>query len=263
MSCYPDNVIWPHGQAPTPPADPSNPTDDELLDQLRIEAALTYAWSTLVALTAGRLAPCPITVRPKHQSEYGGSYREAPVAGLGPFVPHLGEGLWTNQLATCNPRSDPREIELPGPVGGVVSVELDGELISPSAYRLDGQLLVRTDGGTWPRHNDFIAPGGWGVFEVTYHRGAVPGVDARAAVGILAAEYLKAASGDQYGCRLPSGTTSVVRQGISIEIENDADAIVGRIPEIAGIVRRFNPHHQKSQSRVFSPDRQLARPVGR
>lgn len=263
MSCYPDNVIWPHGQAPTPPADPSNPTDDEQLDQLRIEAALTYAWSTLVALTAGRLAPCPITVRPRHQSKYGGSYLEAPVTTVGPYAPHLDGGGWSNRLAIFHFGSDPREIELPGPVGGVVSVSIDGETLPTASYRLDGQLLVRTDGGTWPSGNDFVMPEGRGVFEVTYHRGAVPGVDARAAVGILAAEYLKAASGDQYGCRLPSGTTSVVRQGISIEIENDADAIVGRIPEIAGIVRRFNPHHQKSQSRVFSPDRQLARQVGR
>jgi len=51
------------------------------------------------------------------------------------------------------------EAILPGPVGGIVEVLLDGVALPPTAYRVDnGNRLVRTDGDCWPACQDMAAP---------------------------------------------------------------------------------------------------------
>src|SRR5690606_29937777 len=82
-----------------------------------------------------------------------------------------------------------------------------------------GNDIVYIGGGDcpFPACQDLsAAPGDPDTFTVTYINGYPPDDLAAYAVGVLAMEYAKACSGTK--CRLPIGTTSVVRQGVSIEI---------------------------------------------
>jgi hypothetical protein len=259
--CVPADVIWPDPSVIVPPEDAT--TEEIALLALQVEIALGYAWTTLQVLTAYQIAICPITLRPCGPRCDHGSYYIAPVAGPAgaPFWPYLIDGQMVNILCRCG--NDPcgcgsvEDIVLPGPVGAVVEVVIDGEALDPSAYRVDnGNRLVRQDGQGWPFCQDFTKPlGEEGTFSVTYYHGSTADQLVQYAAGILASEYLKGIQGDD-DCRLPSGTTQLIRQGVTMEIEKDMfeQGLTG-IVEVDAVTARFNPFRQKMPSRVFSLDR--------
>jgi hypothetical protein len=134
----------------------------------------------------------------------------------------------------------PGLVELPGwPALEVDSVTLDGVVLPPSAYRLMGQLLVRTDGSDWPCCQDWSVPGDQpGAFEVAYTWGASPDAAGQYACAVLACELWKAspASGAGEGaCRLPKRVTTVTRQGVTFAMLDPMtlfpDGLTG-IPEV-------------------------------
>lgn len=262
--CYPPTAIWPDPSVlPPDPVDPDNPTPEEQLAEQQIEVALGLAWTTLQVLTAYQLAICPISVRPCRKQCAFGTYFIAPVFGgpmTAPFWPSVSNGVWTNiwcgHSGECG-CTRIREVKLIGPVGGIESVMIDGEVIDPSAYRVDdGHKLVRQDGQEWPVCQDMNAPAGEdNTFVITYYHGAVDDITVRWAAGILADEYLKAVLGDD-DCRLPAGTTNVVRQGVSFELQTDLfeNGITG-IREVDAVIRRFNPYIQRMPSSIYSLDR--------
>jgi len=274
--CYPDNAIWPDPSVlpvePDPPVDPDNPTDEEKAAQLayelamvQVEIALGLAWTTLQTLSAYQIAICPITVRPSARGCARGSYFIAPVTGpMGSsFWPYVINGQWLNAVCRDGEGCECgiiHEIHLPGPVGGVEEVMIDGEVLDPAAYRVDGGYkLVRQDGEPWPGCQNFNLPAGEvGTFTVTYYHGATADQLVRWAAGVLADEYLKAITGQE--CRLPSGTTSVVRQGITMEVNANffEDGNTG-IPEVNAVIQRFNPYGSKMPTQMFSLDRKPAR----
>jgi hypothetical protein len=263
--CHPDTVIWPDPSVIVPP-EGATPEEIALLE-LRVELALGYAWTTLQVLTAYQISVCPITVRPCSQSCAEGSYFVAPVDGPAgaPFWPYLINGQMVNILCRCN--SDPcgcstvQEIRLPGPVGSVVEVLIDGVPLEDDAYRIDnGNRLVRQDGEGWPFCQDFNKPiGEENTFAVTYYHGSTADGLVQYAAGVLADEFLKAITGHKK-CRLPSGTTQIIRQGITMEIEKDMFELgLTGIPEVDAVTARYNPFREKMPSRVFSFDQPQVR----
>lgn len=113
------------------------------------------------------------------------------------------------------------------PVKEITEVLIDGDVVDPDTYRLDGwRWLVRTRDPAepdvalrWPSCQTLDLPDTEdGTFSVTYRYGQDPplvGIDAAAE---LACELYKACqTGSGADCKLPSGTTRVIRQGVVIE----------------------------------------------
>lgn len=262
--CHPDNAIWPDPSV-IDPADGATAEEVALLEQ-RVEIALGLAWSTLQVLSAYQIAICPITVRPSGRGCAHGSYFIAPVVGPAgsPFWPTVRNGQWLNVWCGHNGQCScdhVNAVTLPGPVGSIDSVVINGVTLDPEVYRVDnGNSLVRQDGAGWPLCQNFDLPlGEDGVFSVTYYHGATADLLVRYAAGILADEYLKAIVNPNE-CRLPAGTTQVVRQGISFELQATLfDNGRTGIAEVDAVIQRYNPFGQRVPPSIFSLDRKPAR----
>lgn len=220
------------------------------------QRAIALATETLRILTGYRVGGCPVTVRPCSTSCVAAS---AAWGGWGPgWTPYVDSlGRWVNGCcgsSTCD-HLGAASIVLPGPVGRIDAVLLDGEALDPGDYRVDnGNELVRTDGGVWPTTQEMaLAPTEVGTFAVTYLRGIpVDGLGSYAA-GVLACEYAAACSGSK--CRLPSGVTNITRQGVSMEINSGffPGGLTG-IREVDVFITRWNPNGLKAPTTVWSPD---------
>ncbi|MFC8423938.1 hypothetical protein ACFUN7_24185 [Streptomyces sp. NPDC057236] len=177
-------------------------------------------------------------------------------------------GQWFN--LTCGSCSDcacsvVSEALLPAPVHSVVEVKVDGTPLVTGAYRVDNnRLLVRTDGGRWPRCNDLSrADTEEGTWSVTALFGEEPPEGAALAMGELACQFAKAASGED--CRLPAGVQQLVRQGVTISFPD-----VGELFEkgrtglylVDAFIATWNPNHLRSRSRVYRVDRPTVRRTG-
>lgn len=180
--------------------------------------SLALATASLRRLTGYRVGGCPVTVRPCKPvcSDTGWNYSPG---GFSPYI--NGNGRWVN---SCGCRTDCAcgalcEITLPGPIGEVYEV-LVGDLDLTADTKVQGNRLIYTGDleCPFPSCQDLAAaPGEPGTFAVTYLNAfRVDGMGAYAAA-ILAMEFGKACSGGK-NCRLPRGTTSVSRQGVTIEI---------------------------------------------
>ena len=243
-------------------------SDEEIaaLDPAVKLRAETLAWYTLASLTAFQIGVCPTTVRPcRAGCAPAGTWLVSTVAGrpIGLFQPHVvAGGVWVNGCG-CS-RDDCScvslcEAILPGPVGAIESVVVDGVTLDPTAYRVDnGTRLVRTDGECWPVCQDLSSSDPALGFWVTYYQGAAPNELTRYAAGVLAAEFYKACSGTK--CRLPNGVTSVTRLGVSYQIT--AGSFPGGytgIHEVDAVIRLYNPHGLTVPPRVVSPDQRAPR----
>lgn len=252
--CIPDGTDW---------SCRFNETELAEQDPIMIEVAEAFGWTVLAALSNYRIATCPITVRPVIQRQCDlPTYRTAIVRGgdaralgygAGPFI---SGGQWFNGCgcqSACHCSSIPT-VQLPGPIGAILSVRVDGADLPRSAYRVvAGDKLVRTDGGTWPVCQDLTATDADG-FTVTYYRGAAPNPMTRRAAGVLANEFLLSCEGDA-ACRLPNNLRSASRQGESYDFTqiDYAEGDTG-IPEVQAIIRIFNPNKLTHPVIVASPD---------
>lgn len=250
---------------------------DNPTEAANLELAEVLAWSLLAQLTAYSIGTCPIAVRPCAAActpETG--YLTAPVIGggglplatIGRPYPFVSGGRWYNACAcrsagdcSCSALS---EVLLPGPVGGIVKIMVDGAELPRSAYRIDnGYRLVRTDGGTWPVCQDMsLGEDEPGAFVVVYYRGAAPNIMTRAAAGALAIEYYAAIGGED--CRLPWNLVAATREGETYDFGEDGgiDAVVQMMPVVASVVRIYNPNGLKTRPRVIVPggDRERVTP---
>lgn len=187
------------------------------LDEEVQERALMLATSAITMLTYYRVGTCPITIRPCPEPD--------PCSCPQGWSPHVGAGgLWRNSCgcgATCKPTS---EIDLPGPVGYIEQILVDGLPIDLSSgdWRLDdGHLLVWQGSGPSPipETQDLDKPDSEpGTWSVSYSKSYPVGPDGRLAVAYLAMEFAKACQ-PKGKCSLPRGVTSVVRNGVSFTIE--------------------------------------------
>lgn len=265
--CYPPGTDWSCTGLSTEQVDELDPDTKARAEGL--------AWMTLMALTGGQIAYCPVTVRPcRAGCGAPGTWMVAPVlssgsfAGVRPglyaFAPYIGaSGAWVNSCG-CSPTdcgcSRLPEAILPGPVGEIAEVWLDGAALDPDAYRVDnGNRLVRTDGGVWPGCQDLAQDAhGEDAFSVTYYRGEAPNNVTLAAAGALAGEWYKACTGNE--CALPANAVSVSRQGVSYELQ--AGLFPGgktNIPIVDALIEVYNPFGLRVPPIVASPDTRRTR----
>lgn len=232
---------------------------DELTPTLK-ERSLALASNTLRRLTGYRVGGCPITVRPCKQGcgpsgmRYGYNY-----SGFNWFQPYITEGgAWVNSCGCTGDCSCSTlcEVILPGPVGAVYEVKVDGSVVDADDYRVAGTSLIwmSTETCPWPTCQDLSkADTEEGTFAVTYLNSyPVDGLGAYAA-GVLAYEYAQACSGNN--CRLPSAVTAMTRQGVSYEIVKGAfpDGFTG-LREVDAYIALWNPKGLQQSVRLWTPD---------
>jgi len=230
-------------------------------DQAR---ASRFGTDVMWGLTGRQFGTCPITVRPCFNNQYNG-------LGVwwsdGSFWPYVFNGQWFNAGCGCLGRCccEPlpfTQAWLPGPVAGVSEVRVDGVVIDPAAYRVDdAQWLVRQDGDHWPICQDYnLAAGLTGTWDVTYFRGTPVPDSVLASAGTLACEYAKACLGQT--CRLPGRVSSIIRQGVSIQMV-DVDSLMKNgftgLVEVDQIIRVYNPAGRTHRLRLYSPDTMVNR----
>ncbi len=250
------------------PLDPACFDDDwEALDPPTKARASALASATLHRLTGYRVGGCPLTVRPCKKGCAGSwpSYydRYAATGTLGSFWPINWAGTWINSCGcTTDCACDTLcEIALPPPVGEVYEVNLNGTVVPATDYRVDGSTLVWTGAGDcpWPTCQDLAAaPGDPDTFTVTYLNSYPVDQLGAYACAVLAMEYANACQGN--ACRLPSGITGVVRQGVSFEIATGAfpDGFTG-IREVDSYLALWNPQGIRQAPSVWTPDVPRAR----
>lgn len=163
-----------------------------------LAARMVTVASELLYMASGRLYPgwCELSARPCGLWACG--HTEAPWGTCG-----------------CG-RVD--ELLLPGPVIGVLEVRVDGAVVDPATWRLDGRRLVRLDGDRWPTCQDLAADPETDsdTFLVTYVRGRRPPEAGRHAAALLARELYNGCAGAD--CKLPEKTVTVVRQGTTLSL---------------------------------------------
>lgn len=220
------------------------------------EVAAGLAGQVLRMLTGYTVGGCPVTLRPC-TVRCGAASTGWQWSG-GTFTPVNTAGVWTN--AGCcgfDCRHDAaKELRLPAPVGRVDEVKVDGVVVPATAYQLvNGNRLVRTDGGTWPLVQDMDkADTEVGTFSVTFLNAAEVDTSGAAAAGALACEFAKALTPGQK-CALPKGVTQITRQGVSMQITPGAfpDGLTG-IQIVDAYVMRYNPNRLKTPPLVWSPE---------
>lgn len=239
------------------------PLDETCLGDAFLEAdpairtrATLLASATLRRLTGYRVGGCPVTVRPCKPPTYGMDYYGYSAALYRPYV--NGNGAWVNSCACGSPCgcTSVCEVPLPAPVGRVDEVKVNGSVVSQGNYRLDGNLLVYTGTGDcpWPAIQNLSKPDTEdGTFSVTYLNGYPVDAAGAYAAGVLAEEFAQACIGNS--CRLPSGVTTIIRQGITMEVASGVfpNGVTG-IREVDTYIALWNPGSLRKQSTVWSPD---------
>lgn len=238
------------------PVDPACMTEEwEALEPAAQHRALALASATLRRLTGYRVSACPITVRPCSRScaeQYGYFW----MGGIG-WTPHINvEGQWVNGcgcLSACGCTTT-CEVSLPAPVVELVEVNVAGTVITD--VKVMGNRLVYTGAGEcpFPATQDLAAPpGAPNTFTVTYMNTHPPDGMAAYAAGVLAMEFAKACSGKK--CSLPSGTTNVIRAGVTIEIAAGTfpNGVTG-IKEVDAFIGLWRPEGSPSRPpKIWSP----------
>lgn len=244
MSC-----TWPVDRTCLP--DPGDAVEDIARMQEAIDTAVSVLWS----LTGRRFAVCPVKTRPCPTPFDTSDVGDVGIPQVG-FTPVLFGGRWQNEYcgAGCGFGFDnPAVVTLPGAVE-VIAVEVDGVVIAPDSYALEGDRLIRRV-GQWPSqalHRPLGEPGTWAV---EYLRGTPPPAGAALAVGQLAQEFWNICSGGK--CRLPKRTQSISRQGVTITRADPTDIIAQGytgLPEIDLWISAQNPNKLMQPAAIISPD---------
>lgn len=250
------------------PADPACFSSEwDAMDAGLRARALALASSALRGLTAYRVGGCPVTVRPC-----------APRGYIAAFVPFYGSygsdwmqpgintsGHWVNSCGCSGGCgcSITGSITLPAPIGEIVEIKVDGNIIPEADYAIvNGNAVVWIGAGPSPfpaSQNLSLPDTEPGTFSITYLNAyPVDGIGAQAAA-LLAMEFAKACK-PKGKCALPRGVTEVVRNGVSFTIE------AGMFPNgstgidiVDAFIEQWNPEHRKMPTKVWTP--QSARTV--
>lgn len=228
-------------------------------------AARDYAAIILWAATGRQFGLCEVTVRPC-------GMRRCP-DGLGEFwgydwsggtwVPYIFGGQWFNCACGIGCCCDPRcQMRLMGPVAQMVEVLIGGIAVDPATYHVDdNHWLVRSGSECWPQCADMDNLVGDNTLEVTYLRGTeVPNSLLRAAAS-LACEWAKACMNDDT-CRLSNRVTSVIRQGITIDMVSPEELLESGLTglwEVDTVIRALNPHRNVERLRIYAPELNVPR----
>lgn len=258
-----------------PPASPCAPwTDEELIRQCcdgldvgvtgePLDQVIQFVSAILYRLS-GRQYPgeCTRIVYPCGSREGGCGRGEFNVNwwwqfyGDFPSMPYPdGEGTWRN-FWPCRGKCHLERLKLPATVNSIVAVVIDGEVLDPTAYKIEAyRWLVRTDGGRWPCTNAFGEPGDDGTFTVEYSYGKPVPPDGQYAASLFACEVAKNRCGAD-NC-LPARLKTVTRQGVTMTFPDPLefldDGQVG-IYEVDMWIRSVNPSKLKRRARIHRPD---------
>jgi len=229
-----------------------------------LDAAVLSASQVTWALTGRQYSVCDVTIRPCRRACIDTYW---PTLGIGPLWggwqgpwPVLVGGAWFNLACQCGSTCSCRdlcEVDLPYPVCEVTEVTIDGEMLDPTRYRVDGyRRLVRQDGLCWPRCQDMAAPDTEpGTWSVSLSYGKAPPQIALDAAAELACELVKYRVGAN--CQLPRRMASLTRQGVTVTMLDPqtffADGRTGLyLMDLA--IRALNPKMLARPSGVYSPD---------
>jgi hypothetical protein len=162
------------------------------------------------------------------------------------WPPHRGAWAdgWSAQILPSAQPDGMSVLKLPhDEVTSVLSVTVDGG--AGPAWYLRGAMLVRDDGRPWA-----------GDVRVTYRWGLQPPPGGVAAAVALAVELARARAGDS-ACRLPKRVTNVVRQGVSVTLQDPMqymkDGLTG-VTEIDQWIVSVNPARRAERASAWSPD---------
>lgn len=230
--------------------------------------AAVQAWATgvasrvLWAATGRQYGGCASTVRPCWGRQEA-LYQTWPVGvdgegywglrGAVGSVVLIGGACGCSASCACTPS----QVALPGPVGSVTSVQVDGVTLTAGVdYLLQGNYLVRASNLEWPSSQNLSIPlGQTGTWGVTYVVGEAVPTDLLNAAGIYACELAKGRTGGS--CQLPNRVQSVSRQGVEIQYVDTNDYLSEGLTGLADVdvvIRSFNPYKLPAPLRVLSPD---------
>lgn len=217
---------------------------------------LLWAWSGRV------FGLCPTIVRPCFRPPDNTTTYRGHDGGAGyAYWPGLVQGQWVNGPCGCgSPRcncSSKAEVPLPGPVNDILSVTVDGVEVDPDVYVVkNSRWLRRTDGAVWPQDQDLnAADDATGAFTVTYLRGVALPAAGRAAAETYACELVRGMAGGT--CSIPDRAVSVARQGVDIQLLDEAQFVVEGltgVPLVDRWILATNPRRHVAPSRVYSVD---------
>jgi hypothetical protein len=227
--------------------------------------AAQAASEILFYATAQRFGLCTVALRPCRDDCYSAGWpgwQSWWQYGTYP-QPYWYNGVWYNMgCGQCTSGCSCVAISetwLPGPVASIVSVTVDGVVLTPGVdYRVDDyRKLVRLGGDTWPYCNDLsqTAVTGVGSWEVVAQYGETVPMLGELAMGELACEFVNLLMGND--CGLPIGVTDIQRQGVSMTLANattDWLNFFQRHPISYMFIKTFNPHGLYVRSRAFDLD---------
>lgn len=261
MSSPQPPVAWPPG-CQLWPLDagclPEGWTDDPTTWTTEQHRAVLLASDWLYRATGTAFGMCLSYLRPCRrrclEQQNGGS-------GWAPFQPVLFDGHVLNVSCGCaggcgcGPLC---EIALPPPVHSIHKITIGGVTVDPSTYRVDNwSRLVRLGGACWPDCQDLAAPDtAPGTFAVWMWVGQEVPPLGRLAVTLLAKEFRKLCAGDK-NCVLPDRVTSVTRQGVTVEMVNEAGKT--NIKIVDDWVQLVNPYGVTEPMTIMSPDYEYGR----
>lgn len=222
--------------------------------------AAAVATELVWRLSGRRFGLCQQTVRPCRRDCATSEPTWPPPYGTS-FWPVLSGGSWTNLACGSCKRGCScevlEEVVLPGPIHAVSEVWVDGVQLPAGAYQVhDHRLLVRVDGGAWPKCQDLTAePNEPGSFAVVYDQGIPVPPGGQYAAGVYACELLASCTGGT--CRLPKRVQTITRQGVTAAFLDPMDFLekgLTGVPEVDAWISAVNPHKSQGPSRVYSPD---------
>lgn len=258
--------LWPVDMSVCCPEWADLTEDQQLIYQAR-------ATEILDNLTGQQFGVCEITVRPCSDHRMCPLPAEYWASGPGDMYPYILNGKWHNTTCSgsagcdcvppCSARLDP------GPVLDILEVSIDGVVLPavnpdtgrPSYVVYDWRYLVRTDGCCWPDCQDWNQtpappeagdPVTCGVWTVKYRFGNPVPIGGVYANSALACELMRAGCNSS-DCRLPAGAVTVVRDGITIQL--DPKQWINNLPDVASWVHIVNPAALISPPVFLSPKR--------
>lgn len=233
---------------------PAWPEDPEELEPAHVQAQ----WLATIELwraVAGAIGLCRTTELPCLDQCVA-----MPLSGAWMRPWRDASGTWRNGACGCRDTCSCTQlctVTLQGPVYAIESVTVAGEPLVETDWKLLTNNRLARCGGCWPACQDYCAEDG---LVVTYLRGTPPGIDAIRAVSLLACRKLaQCPPGGGGGCgELPSGVTSISREGLSMQLEQTVGE--GGAVSLTGIaavdrwIASINPYGIAQQASVWSPD---------
>lgn len=242
------NCSWPVDRACLPISD-SEP------DRVKQEMAEDLAVSVLWALSGRQFGVCQVIARPCPSPclNSGGSWLGGP--GWTPIWD--GDG-WRNIRCGCSGGCEavgPGILHLGAsnslPVREIIEVRIAGVVLPADQYSLEGDLLYRRGGASWPSQNLTLPLDEPGTWSVTYSRGTEPPAGTGVLVALLAKEFLDACGGGK--CRLPRRVQTVSRQGVTYNMVDPTDIYKEGLTGLSEIdiwLASVNPNRLQAPPRV-------------